>query len=235
MIFKFKIYFFSLILWFASSAENISLAQKGDSLFQSGKYTEALQTYESVFEAGTASPSMLLKMAFIHEGLNQHPEALFFLEKYYQVTSNRKVLSKINDIATEQQLSGYENDDIRFLRLLINKNKHLIVWPLTGLLIFTLFYLYLNRNKKTSVLMISFQIMLCLLLWITVNKVESKPAAIVKIDKSILMSGPAASAEPVNLIDKGHKVEIVEAGELWTKIKWKNQEVFIRTNKLMII
>ena len=45
---------------------------------------------------------MLLKMAYIQEGLEQYPEALYYLNLYYNQNPSKKVLAKMETLAEAQ-------------------------------------------------------------------------------------------------------------------------------------
>ena len=61
-----------------------------DSLFEARKYTESFKIYQEIHGQNQGSPSMLLKMAFIKEGLDDYPAALYYLNQYYLFTSNER-------------------------------------------------------------------------------------------------------------------------------------------------
>ena len=75
-----------------------------DSLFEANKYTESFEVYNTVLEQGDYTPGMLLKMAFIKEGLGDVSGAMYFLNQYYNLTSNKKVLAKLEEIARRWEI-----------------------------------------------------------------------------------------------------------------------------------
>ncbi|MEQ9231021.1 MAG: hypothetical protein RIF46_10095, partial [Cyclobacteriaceae bacterium] len=118
MIRKLNILIFSILLGtlaFEASAQQ-SNVDLGDSLFQEKKYTEAFELYQTSFQNGEASPSMFLKMAFIKEGLGDYVHALFYLSKYYSLTTDKTVLVKMSDLANENGLAGYSVGDADFFK-----------------------------------------------------------------------------------------------------------------------
>ena len=54
-------------------------------------------------------------------------------------------------------------------------------------------------------------------------------------DLTLLRSGPSAGAEPIEVVTKGHKVKVVSQSEIWTKVLWNGNEVFVRSNRLKLI
>ena len=66
-----------------------------DSLFNQRSYKEAMEIYEVNFQSGIYSTSMLLKMAFIAEGIGDSERATLYLSKYYDLSPNPQTISKI--------------------------------------------------------------------------------------------------------------------------------------------
>jgi uncharacterized protein YgiM (DUF1202 family) len=91
---------------------------KADSLFEQKKYTESFDLYEQILdEEQLASPKMLLKMAFIKEGLGDYSRALYFLNVYYQKVILINVLN-------------YSN--VNSQAIIIESNSYLMSGPSSG-------------------------------------------------------------------------------------------------------
>jgi len=95
----------------AFAAKNDQKLANADSLFALQKYTQSYQLYDSIYSAGFVSPSMLMKMAFIQEGLGDYTMALYYLNDYYTITSNELVLEKMENLAEKHSLMGYDYSD----------------------------------------------------------------------------------------------------------------------------
>lgn len=221
--------FFSQIL-----AQKSTLAE-GDSLFNQQKYTEAYEKYESVYKTEKASSSMLLKMAFIHDGLGNYTEALFFLDKYYRMSADRLVVGKIEELAESNDLSGYKYTDIDYFLALLEKYKVYIMFLLASTTLLLLVYI-LRKTKGEEIPYAAaiIQFIVAIGLVVVVN-VTPAPRAIVVSDQTLVRTGPSAGADPVEMIAKGHKVKILKQDEVWTQIVWDGREVFVRNGKLRII
>src|SRR5689334_23575886 len=79
----------------AYAANEESLLQKADSLYEKRKFTDAQEIYLDLYHQGYSSPATLLKMAFVYEGLGQTTEALFYLTEYFNKTEDGKAYEKI--------------------------------------------------------------------------------------------------------------------------------------------
>ncbi len=205
-----------------------------DSLFEANKYTESFEVYNTVLEQGDYTPGMLLKMAFIKEGLGDVSGAMYFLNQYYNLTSNKKVLAKLEEIARENQLTGYDFNDVDFFINIYNRYR----LQLMGLMIaisLVLFGLILLQKGKTgkrpTTPGIAYILSLGLIFYL-LNYGISFDKGIIVDPQTYLMSGPSGGADVIGIIKKGHRVDILGKEGIWIKIKWDNQEVYIRENKI---
>ncbi len=209
---------------------------KADSLFNSGKYTEANKVYDSIYTASKGSPSMLLKMAFIQEGLENYADALFYLNQYYGLSADKKVLVKMREIAESQGLRGYEYSDLEFFKNLVHKYKSQVLGLLYGLSALLIVLIIFNkRSGKATFSPMAFQVIVVISLILTTNDFFSKPKGIIDKDQTLLMSGPSAGAEPIDIIGKGHRVSVLETNDVWIKINWGESTGYIRKNRLKLI
>ena len=128
---------------------------KADSLFKNKKYTEAFSTYKSIFDdEKQISEQMLLKMAFIQEGLENYGECLYYLNVYQSKYPNPIIQLKINTLSEQYNLEGYENSAEQFLFSFIKKYFAYIQYTLLSIsmafCLFFLLYLFI-KNKKSYV------------------------------------------------------------------------------------
>ena len=207
---------------------------QADSLFRSGKYTESFDIYNTVYEQSHYTPSMLLKMAYIKEGLGDISGALYFLNVYYNVTSNKKVLTKVGEIAQENQLTGYEFTDFDFFLNLYHRYQ-LQALGLVLVIVFLLFARIILLKRKTHQRPISsgiaFLIAVAGFLYL-LNYDLGQNKGIIIDQQTYLMAGPSGGADVVGIIERGHRVNIVGIQGIWVKIIWDNQEVYIRSSKI---
>lgn len=238
MILKLKMRLFSVYFMIASTAAfsaDLEDLKKADSLFFIEKYTEAYYLYEDIYKEGKASSSMLLKMAFIQDGSENVSEALYFLNLYYQKSGDRSVVAKMEELANANELKGFKYNDIDFFTILLNKYK------LEGQLIFIvlalLLLVYAYRKKKdgyqpTTAVVFQVIVLGCLLF---VSNYKGVTQAIIQDESTLLRSAPTAGGEPIEFVTQGHRVEVLEQMDVWTKIKWEGEEVFVRNARLKVI
>lgn len=218
------------LLW----AQNGDL-EKGDSLFAQQKYTEAFDEYERLYSNGQASSAMILKMAFIQDGLGNYADALFFLDKYYQRSADRTVIGKIEEIAESNDLEGYRYDDTDYFLALLNKYRIHLALLFLSVMILLLTYTFKKssgEDKPIAAAIIQLFVTVCLF---AIINFKTSSVGIVTSDNVLLRSGPSAGAEPIEMLEKGHKVKILSQNEVWTQILWDGKEVYVRNGNLRVI
>ncbi|MEO9870322.1 SH3 domain-containing protein [Ekhidna sp.] len=238
MIYRIKVRLFLGILFCcqlsALIAQNDVLI-KADSLFSLQKYTEAFTEYQQIFNENQTSASMLLKMAFIQDGLGNYTEALFYLDHYYQKSANREVIGKIEELAEENELSGYTYNDVDYFVALHTKYRNSVALALISLIVLFSVYIVIKRKEnQTPIAAVVIQGIVILALFAVINFKRSKEGIIVS-DQTLLRSGPSAGGEPIDFIEKGHKVKVLSVDQAWAKISWDGREVYVRNSRIRLI
>jgi hypothetical protein len=194
----------------------IALA-RADSLFSARKYTQSLEVYTGLFNQKTYSPAMLLRMAFIEEGLSRHAEAIYYLNLYYNHTFDEAALRKIQDLAAAHRFSGYDQTDMDRLATAWRRYGYTVTLALALFALACTVWLLLSAEKKTIK---------------TTPWIPFQQKAIIHSDTAYLMSGPSAGASVVTKINGGHRVTVLGKHDVWVKIKWESKEVFIRESNV---
>ena len=215
-----------------TSKEKLSLA---DSLFNERKYTQSFELYEEIQQVDKkASAAMLLKMAFIKEGLGDFSEALYYLNLYYLKTYNKRVLKKMENLAEQNKLSGYNYDDAEFFLNIYHQYQmkiDLLVFALV-LFIFALL-VYQKRKNKTVALFPRILFMFFLLLILLVNNFgRERSKAIVTNSNVYLMKGPSPGADVIDVISEGHRLKILGKDDVWVKVSWNDHDAYIKSINL---
>ncbi|MEL7002387.1 MAG: SH3 domain-containing protein, partial [Bacteroidota bacterium] len=70
------------------------------------------------------------------------------------------------------------------------------------------------------------------LLFYTLNFGRDYNKAIVVKNNTYLMSGPSAGAEVLEIIKKGHRVNVKDATDVWVQIEWDDQEAYVKADKI---
>lgn len=209
--------------------------EKAEKLFENKKYTDAYLIYSAIFNNSEQySPRMLLKMAYIQEGLEQYPEALYYLNLYYNQNPSKKVLSKMETLADTQKYEGYKIDDSRYFASLYKQYQDSIL-----IILFLLFgaVLGLLYRRKTQNRYFLYPAVLLIAILTTgfyqYNFAAQQEQVIIKDDNVYLMDSPSAGSEVQATLDKGHRLEVLDKQDIWYQIKWNDKTVYLRDYHLL--
>lgn len=237
---KNKFLFYLIIqLSIISFAFSKQIKDKADSLFDEKKYTEAFVLYDSLYNQDIVSPAMLMKMAFIKEGLGEYVQAIYYLDHYEELTGNEKAHEKIMDIAEKHQLKGYAYNDIDFLKQLIWKYNYYVIFVLTIVGMAFLIFSYSQKKKGNAPLSYLSSLFIAVLFFglsfSLNNHLFNKEYALIINNKSLIMAGPSAGAELLSIAEKGHKVKVISIEQHWAIIEWHGSKGYIRVHNLQRI
>lgn len=208
---------------------------RADSLFEAKRYVQAFDIYKDLLEnEDQYSPAMLLKMAYIQEGLGAYEKALYYLSQYQRTSYNQEVLRKMENLATAHALSGYSyTEQIFFLTTLEQYRWHFVLGSLVlGGLFFFLIIRRSNLKREATFAYPAFYLLFLGLSIVLLNLEWEQPKGIVMDNYAVLMEGPSAGARLLTKIDRGHRVKVLGQEDVWVKIRWDEQEAYIRENHL---
>ncbi|MBL6447268.1 hypothetical protein JMN32_13175 [Fulvivirga sp. 29W222] len=212
-----------------------NMLAQADSLFQIKKYTESFDIYQRLLEKEhQASPAMLLKMAFIKEGLGDYTNALYYINLYYLRTADKKALDKMEELAKAKNLEGYSLSDFDFFKSTFFKFYNAIVITLFILALLFMGIMIYRKKKHNQKPVVSgiFTIIMLALLFYTLNFGKDYQKVIITQSNTYIMDGPSAGAEVIAIVGKGHRLPVKGQKDIWTQTEWNGQTVFIKENKL---
>ncbi|MDN3669626.1 SH3 domain-containing protein [Echinicola jeungdonensis] len=203
-----------------------------DSLFKTGSFKEAYQEYQNILqEDNSYSPAMLLRMAYIAEGMGQFNEATFYLSKYYDYNPNSKIISKIKSLTSQSELKGYEvSDRAQFFKILTN-NQQTITGVLALLLVLSLILNLSRKNQDQPKYYIPIMILL-ILVFLSNNFLESPKKGVIKGNPTVIMDQPTAGGNLIKKVGPGHRVTIDGSTDIWYHIKWDGKKAYVKKDKV---
>jgi hypothetical protein len=235
----FKILLTFILIVYASAAysaeNNLKTLISADSLFEKKQYTESMELYERCFHSGFYTPRMLIRLSLIKEGLGDYTYALYYLNVYYTKIPDKAVLKKMDELAGRYNLEGYEYNDLVFFISLYHRYYVYIIFSFLFASLLFLIYLYVKKREKSGMGLRPLLFMFILGAVYIISNYDIMPhRAIVNSDAS-LMSAPSSGAELVGHIKKGHRVTVKSRKDIWCKIEWRGQVVFVRENSLLFL
>lgn len=203
-----------------------------DSLFTQRSYKEAMEIYQLNYQLGIYSPAMLLKMAFISEGIGDKENAALYLSKYYDLSPNPQTITKIKGLTGQNELVGYEvSDGMRFVLFLV-EYKEIVVAVLALLLVVSLTYSWSKREIPSEAKFYWPAAFLIALIFVVNNFLKGPNTGLVTGSPTYIVSKPSAGGELVDRVEPGHRVKIRSSKDVWYEVEWKDQIAYIKKDKV---
>jgi hypothetical protein len=226
-----------IITLFSSSFAQTShyRLKTADSLYQSKLYTQSFEHYEEILNQKQYTPAMLLKMAYIQEGLGNVGKAMYYLNLYFLTENDEAVLEKMEELAARFNLGGYEASDADRFLTFYHEHYSSISIALAALTLFLLslvFYTKVRLHRRP----IASGIVLTLFLaglFVHLNFGGRVMTGIISNPHTYVMDGPSPGANLISITTDGHRVEVIGKKDIWLKIRWDGRIAFIRENSLL--
>lgn len=207
---------------------------QADSLYDRKQYTQSLEHYREILAQHEYTPAMLLKMAYIEEGLNHSGKALYYLNLYYLATNDKGTLDKMQELATKFNLDGYETSDADLALSFYHDYHQDISLALGAIALFCLALLFFWKRKgKRSIAAGTVLVFVLAITIVHVNLGEKISTGIIGEPNTYLLNGPSAGASVVSVVGEGHKFEIIGKVDVWYKVRFNDQTVFVKDHSLL--
>ena len=208
--------------------------EKGNDLYQKGKYEQAISEYESILATKQHSAELYFNLGNCYYKLNKVAPAIYNYEKALvlnpddaEITNNLKFAQKlqIDEIKVVPQV-GFSKMVHDFTSIF-----HYNTWAWISVGLATLFLLcflgyYFSRFTLTKRIFFFGMFALLLLLLISVssaisekNHYENEKPAIVFTEIVLVKSEPQSASNTVFTLHEGTKVFVLEALDNWKKIQ----------------
>lgn len=209
------------------------MLDKADSLFVNKNYKEALLIYEDIlYEEKAQSPAMLLKMAFISEGMGDFSSASLYLAKFYDINPNPRAITKIKTLTEQSNLIGYELDDTdRFMKFITDLQMEITSF-FAFLLLVSLILLFVLREKATKPQHYLPTGLLIICVFAANNFLQNPKTGIVTGSPTLVMDKPTAGGKLIRKVDPGHRVIIKSSKDIWHEITWENKKAYIKKENI---
>lgn len=231
--------FISLLATTGNLAQDISAdLELADSLFNERKYTQSFEIYSKILKSDNlTSPAMLLRMAYIKEGLGDYSNALYYLNLYYLETHNKRALRKMEDVAKKYDLEGYKYTDMEFFMNIFYRYYSAIVYGLSAVVFLIIGYIVYKKLKlrMNPGFSLFYLIFVLGILFYVVNFGKDYRKGIIINPETYLMDGPSSGAKLVAIADVGHRVQVLGKEDVWVKIEWQGNTAYIKENNILQI
>ena len=225
-----RICLFFLLGTVSVAVKGAGVLQKADSLYGVKQYTQAFDLYQTLFENKSYSPAMLLKMAYIQEGLGHLGESLYYLNLYFLASDDAQALKKMEELAEKNNLEGYKTSESLRVLAWLQQQYSTIAWMIASVCVFLMALMFYQRVKlksRQSLTGTAF-VLAVALLFLHINFSLKSENGIVALPQTYLMSGPSAGSSVIAIVGEGHQVEIKGKQDVWLRVSWKDREVFVK-------
>lgn len=228
------LYIIAFLFSTAAVAQNNALFEKGNTLYNQGKYTQAIDAYSSILDTQNHSAAIYFNLANAHYKLNNIAPSIYYYEKALQLAPNDADIKNNLSFAKNMTIDAIDALPVTGFAKLGKKITHAFTfdgWAKLSILFVFLFvilfltYHFLQTTIKKRVAFIGSNLALLLMvvtLLLAFNKYgldkKDKPA-IIFAQESKVKSEPNKRSEAAFILHEGTKVQVLDTIKDWKKIK----------------
>ena len=112
------LYILSFLLSAISFAQNETLFEEANTLYNKGKYGEAIDKYTSILETGNHSASLYFNLANANYKLNNIAPSIYFYEKALQLAPNDSDIN--NNLAFAQNMTIDDKEIVKIESMILS-------------------------------------------------------------------------------------------------------------------
>ncbi|MCL9808281.1 tetratricopeptide repeat protein [Flavobacterium luminosum] len=213
--------------------------EKGNSLYEKGKYQEAIVAYESILKSGEESAEVYFNLGNCYYKLNEVAPAVYNFEKALLLQPNDSEIQNNLEFARKMAIDEIvEVPKVGFYKILTDFTSafHYDTWAWIAI-IFAVFFLFsfvgYYFSTTTSLKRVFFSGMILLLLFLSVSilagffeqsRYQNEKPAIVFVDTVAVKSEPNSAAPNAFTLHAGTKVYVLETLHNYKKIQLQDQK-----------
>lgn len=215
-------------------AQNSTLFEQGNALYNEGKYAEAIDKYMSVLETDVHSAELYYNLGNAHYRLNNVAPSIYYFEKALLLNPKDKDIKNNLAFANNMTIDAIDNiPEVGFSKLIKNMTntfsfdmwaKMAVLLAFVYVVLVLMYYFSYASGKKriafvTSVVCL---LSLCIALAFAFNKFEldkKDNPAIVFAQESQVKTEPNLRSEEAFRLHEGTKVQVIDTVNNWKKVK----------------
>ena len=228
------LYILSFLFSFGLFAQNNALFEQANTLYNEGKYGEAIDKYKTILDTKNHSAELYFNLGNAHYKLNNIAPSIYYYEKALQLTPNDEDIK--NNLAFAQNMTIDAIDVVpeAGLSKILNNAANTMTfdtWAKIAIgfvfcfvILFLVYYFaYSSLRKRLAFLgSLASLTMLCIALLFAFHKFnldkKNKPA-IVFVKEILVKNAPNNRSEESFRLHEGTKVQILDTVDDWKKIK----------------
>lgn len=228
-----KIVLVCLLPWFAAAQSASDKLKQADSLFRAKQYTQAFVLYQSILSEKNYTAAMLLKMAYIQEGLGHIGSCLYYLNLYHLASGDEQALGKMEELAQKKQLEGYTLSQQHVVTEWWQRNNSSISFLAVALGGFLLALAFVQRKRNATFMPLAVVAIGSLIFsFLAGNFWGQHSTAIVDSPRTYVLDAPSAGGTVVEVLSDGHRLQVTGATDVWQKVIWRDKVAYIKRGHL---
>lgn len=216
------------------NAQNDALFNEANTLYNEGKYDEAIDKYEALLSSDFHSEALYYNLANAHYKLDHVAPSIYYFEKALQLNPNDKDIKNNLGFAQNMTIDAIDTvPEVGFARIFKNivnsfSTETWAIIAIVGVFVFVLLFLMYHFAVATTQKRIAFIFSIAgiflagfaLTMAYQKNAFDTKEnPAIVFAQESRVKSDPNKLSEEVFRLHEGTKVQVIESYNDWYKIE----------------
>lgn len=204
-----------------------AISQEGDTLFSRanldflyGNYTNAVDTYSQLLEAGNLDEVTFYRLAYLHEELKEYPESIFYLRKLYWKSGDPLTGGKIASLLEQETRSIPEGDPTSDWTTFTIHHRWWLMGGTASFLGLALIALFIRRWKgRTSFSVIASGVAVVMALVLLLSWQLSEPRAVIVLPTYFYETPSYGSTQLSLPITAGSTVILRDTQDIWQEIE----------------
>lgn len=245
------LYIFFFLLGLGSSAQNETLFEQANTLYNQGKYSEAIDKYTVILETGNHSASLYFNLANANYKLNNIAPSIYYYEKALQLAPNDNDIKNNIAFARNMTIDAIDTIPEAGLTKLLNNitntfnfdawSKIAVALVFGFVVLFLIYYFAYSSVKKRLAFIGSISaLILCfvsvLFAFHNYNLKKRDKPAIVFAQECKVKSEPNLRSDEAFRLHEGTKVQVLDTIGQWRKIKLSDGKTgWISSNDIKLL
>lgn len=228
------LYILTLLITSITFAQNETLFEQGNKLYNEGKYEEAITKYESILDNGKHSAELYFNLGNAHYKLNHIAPSIYFYEKALLLKPNDRDIKNNISFARNMTIDAVETiPEVGFSKFLNDTSEKMTFeqWGFSAItfvvlfviLFLTYYFMYSSGRKRLAFIgsMASLILAFVALAFAYHNYglIENDRPAIVFAQEAQVKSEPNLRSNESFVLHEGTKVQVLDTVNNWKKIK----------------
>lgn len=230
---KYLLYIFLFFLG-SVSAQNEKYFEQGNTLYNQGKYAEALSRYQAILKTNEHSAELYFNIANAHYKLNHIAPSVYYYEKALALKPNDKDIKNNLSFANNMRVDAIDNLPEVGLSKFVKNFANIMsfdAWAKVSIglvVLFVLLYLayyftYTTGKKRllfiSSTLSVFLAFIALAFTFYNYNLARQNNPAIVFAQEAQVKSEPNLRSDEAFVLHEGTKVQVLDTVNNWKKIK----------------